>query len=309
MRQKTFEIFLIVLVIALIALTVSIINYLKIAEKTKIEISEEKPTRVEYTAKKLEGPTYTGTSNGSVIKFENGKVFYISGDTCLFGDMKWVIADYYQPDMAFLTAGNVFTMDSKDAAFATTWINPKYVAMYHYKIFPFLEQTSDNFIKLVNQYRQEGKTKALPIALEPGVEQEIEGIKITWLGHGGFYFISPTGTKILIDPWFTPNPDTPARFKDMSIFGKVDLLLITHGHLDHFDFEDMKNIVTMYDPAILSQWEVMGYLQPKIPGQYIMMNKGGRITKEVIGKQKINVNMPEKMEITMVQAEHSSSAP
>ena len=233
----------------------------------------------------------------------------MSGDTCLFGDMKWLIHDYYHPDVAFLTAGNVFTMDPKDAAKATEWVDPKYVVPYHYKIFPFLEQNMDEFARLVDESREAGSTRAVPIVLEPGVEQEMEGVKVTWLGHGGFFLVSPDGTRILIDPWFTPNPDTPSKFKNMSIFERVDLLLITHGHIDHFDENDMYNIIDLYDPPILCQWEVMIYLQSKIAGDYVMMNKGGRITKEIIEKQGIEVSdyVPETLEITMVHADHSSS--
>ncbi|MFH1722440.1 MAG: MBL fold metallo-hydrolase [Candidatus Altiarchaeota archaeon] len=308
MNMKKTDTTTLVLVIAVIALVISIAGYLKTPEKTGIEISEVAPATL--VAPESNGPIYTGTSNGFVIKFENGKVLYLSGDTCLFGDMKQVIRDYYKPDVALIPIGNVFTMDSADAAFATTWIDPEYVIPYHYRIFPFLEQTPDEFVKLVNQRRENGETRATPIALETGVEREIEGIKITWLGHGGFFIVSPTGTRIVIDPWFTPNPDTPAKYKDMSVFERVDLLLITHGHLDHFDFDDMNKIIELYNPPILSQWEVMGYLQDKIPGQYFMMNKGGRITKEIIEKQSITVNnMPDELQITMVQAEHSSSGP
>lgn len=307
--EKTLAISVIVLVIALVALGVAILGYMQIsATGTGVELTES-PVGEGYIVKEFEGPIYTGTSNGFVIKFENGKVFYISGDTCLFSDMKWVIGDYYKPDVAFLPIGNVFTMDPKDAAFATTWVNPEYVIPYHFRIFPFLTQTTDEFENLVNQRRTNGETRAEPISLESGVAREIEGVKVTWLGHGTFFMESPTGTRMIIDPWFTPNPDTPATFKDMAVFGDVDLLLLTHGHLDHFDMDDMESIVEKYNPVILSQWEIMGYMQPKIPGQYLMMNKGGRITRDTLEKQGVTAAMPVGMEITMVQAEHSSSAP
>jgi len=304
--EKTLSLSIAILVIAVIALGIGVASYVKTPAETGVAITE---TGTGTQAAESEGPPYTGTSNGFVIKFENGKVFYLSGDTCLFSDMKWVMGDYYKPDVAFLPIGNVFTMDPRDAAFATTWINPKYVVPYHYKIFPFLTQTPDEFVRLVNERRTRGETRTEPIALEPGVEREIEGVKVTWLGHGSFFIVSPTGTGIIIDPWFTPNPETPAKFKDMSIFGKVDLLLITHGHLDHFDYDNMKKIIELYNPVILSQWEVMGFLQDKVPGKFMMMNKGGRITKGVIEKQGFTLNIPESIEITMVQAEHSSSGP
>lgn len=303
--KKTVLFSITAVVVAIVALGLATTAYFRTFKKG-IEITTERPKGVE---EKPEGPIYAGEGNGFIIKFENGTVLYLSGDTALFSDMKWVIHDYYRPDIALLASGNVFTMDPIDAAFATTWIDPKYVAPYHYRIFPFLEQTSDRFVELVSRYRNQGKTRAQAVPIKEGEEWEAEGVKITWLGHGSFLFVSPTGIKILVDPWLTPNPGTPAEFKDMSVFGKVDLLLLTHGHLDHFDLEDMGKIVELYNPAILSQWEIMGYLQPKIPGQYLMMNKGGRITKEVLAKQEIETNIPEALEVTMVHADHSSSAP
>ena len=39
---------------------------------------------------------------------------------------------------------------------------------------------------------------------------------------------------IVIDPWRTSNPKTPAAFKDLAALGKVDLILATHAHFDHF---------------------------------------------------------------------------
>ena len=38
---------------------------------------------------------------GYILKLEDGYTIYIAGDTCVFGDMKF-IADYYKPDLAFL---------------------------------------------------------------------------------------------------------------------------------------------------------------------------------------------------------------
>ena len=307
MERKMMYLWAVVFVISLISLGFSVSSYIYPNQQSSgITITDKNTTSNTVDMQGI--PIYMGTSNGYVIKFENDKIFYFSGDTCLFGDMKWVIGEYYKPDVAFLSAGNVFTMDPIDATKATEWINPKYVIPYHYRIFPFLEQNMDEFALLVNESRGNGDTQAIPIILISGVEKEIEGVKVTWLGHGTFYLISPTGAKILIDPWFTPNPDTPAEFKNMTVFQQVDMLLITHGHIDHFDEENLDQIIELYNPPILSQWEVMIYLQSRFPGQYLMMNKGGRITKDIMEKQGMIINyFPDDMEITMVHADHSSS--
>ena len=41
----------------------------------------------------------------------------------------------------------------------------------------------------------------------------LNGIKITWLGHATFLVATPGGKNIIIDPWITGNPATPANKK------------------------------------------------------------------------------------------------
>ena len=62
------------------------------------------------------------------------------------------------------------------------------------------------------------------------VAQQIE---VLWLGHSTFRITSATGKVIVIDPFLTTNPRTPAKYKDLAALGKVDLILVTHGHRDH----------------------------------------------------------------------------
>jgi L-ascorbate metabolism protein UlaG (beta-lactamase superfamily) len=59
-----------------------------------------------------------------------------------------------------------------------------------------------------------------------------EGIQITWLGHAAFEIVSPAGTKLLIDPFISGNPSTPADKKDLALY-KPDAILVTHSHGDH----------------------------------------------------------------------------
>jgi L-ascorbate metabolism protein UlaG (beta-lactamase superfamily) len=37
-----------------------------------------------------------------------------------------------------------------------------------------------------------------------------------WLGHAAFEIVSPRGTHLLIDPFLTKNPATPADNKDLT---------------------------------------------------------------------------------------------
>ena len=52
--------------------------------------------------------------------------------------------------------------------------------------------------------------------------------ELYWFGQAGFKIKTPGGKTIVIDPWLTGGPKTPAPYKtDISALGKVDLLLVS----------------------------------------------------------------------------------
>ena len=61
---------------------------------------------------------------------------------------------------------------------------------------------------------------------------EKKTISIAWLGHAAFEIMSPGGTDLLIDPFLTKNPATPAERKDLSHYHPSHIL-VTHSHGDH----------------------------------------------------------------------------
>jgi len=306
---KNIWILLVCLSVAVAALGVGVAAYLRAPEE-KIELAPP-VAKVE----KFKGPIYTGTGTGYIIEFENGVKFYIAGDTGLFGDMKFVIGDFYKPDVAFLPIGDVYTMNSKQAAIAAVWINPKYVIPYHYHTFPEIAQTAEEFVKQLETYRNMGNTTAEAMVLQPGKEVKIEGIKVTWLGHATMLLESVNGTRILIDPWLEANPDCPPKYKNITVFGHIDLVLLTHGHVDHVTYEELDAIAKVYQPVIIAQWELGIYLQDRISAPVALMNIGGTLTKEkllvqgFIPPEIINSAKLDGIKITMVQAFHSSSPP
>ncbi len=114
-------------------------------------------------------------------------------------------------------------------------------------------------------------------------------VRLTWLGHAGFRMISSAGRTVLLDPWLKNNPACPAQEKTQA---KADLLLLTHGHFDHF--EDALPLARALRPKVIANFEICQYLQAEGIEQTSAMNKGG--TQEVEG-----------IRITMVPASHSSS--
>ena len=111
----------------------------------------------------------------------------------------------------------------------------------------------------------------------------------TWYGHSCWEVTTPGGRTILIDPWFG-NPTSP---KTPDAVDRCDLLLVSHGHFDHFGEALMIGSRTRpVWPCIheLSLWLARNYAHKD---SVIGMNKGG--TVEAAG-----------IKVTMVHADHSA---
>lgn len=122
-------------------------------------------------------------------------------------------------------------------------------------------------------------------------------IEVMWLGNATTHIKTVSGKVILVDAFLKKNPKTPRKYKDMRALGKVDVILITHGHGDHV--RDLQELAEITGATIVTNYE-MGR-QLKILGiiksnEVIAMNKGGEISP--IGRD---------IKIHMVPAEHSSS--
>ena len=112
---------------------------------------------------------------------------------------------------------------------------------------------------------------------------------ITWYGHSCWELKTSAGRTILFDPWFS-NPLSPKRADAVET---CDLLLVTHGHFDHFGDALMMGSRTRPTwPCIheMSLWLGRNFAHKD---SVIGMNKGG--TVEAAGVQ-----------VTMVRADHSS---
>jgi L-ascorbate metabolism protein UlaG (beta-lactamase superfamily) len=86
------------------------------------------------------GAIYLGEAAGYVMRFEDGLTAYFAGDTALFGDMR-LIKEMYEPSIAFLPIGDLFTMGPEAAARAAKLLGVNQVVPMHYGTFPLLTGT------------------------------------------------------------------------------------------------------------------------------------------------------------------------
>ena len=139
---------------------------------------------------------------------------------------------------------------------------------------------------------------ALAVALSSSMLLAQSGkVEVHWLGQAAFKITTPTGKVIVLDPFLTQNPKTPADYKDLAKLGNVDLILITHGHGDHVG--DVKDLAArnsgakVYGPAgLIATLTDLGWIKPD---QGVRFGKGGKV--QPLGPQ---------ITITQVRAEHSS---
>src|SRR5450755_1563225 len=103
-------------------------------------------------------------------------------------------------------------------------------------------------------------------------------IEVLWLGHSAFRITSTTGKVIVIDPFLKKNLRTPAKYKDLSALGKVDLILVTHGHGDHV--ADLGELASLTGAIVVANFELannlvaLGVLEGS---KTIAMNQGGTV--------------------------------
>lgn len=118
---------------------------------------------------------------------------------------------------------------------------------------------------------------------------------LTWVGHSTFLLETAEGTRILLEGFVDSCPTTPEELKGDGL-GDLDLILLTHGHVDHV--ADAVAIQQRTGATVAGMVELMGWLggQGVADDRRIDFNKGGTI--EVAG-----------VRITMVDAQHSASAP
>ncbi len=123
-------------------------------------------------------------------------------------------------------------------------------------------------------------------------------VEVLYLGHSTFRITSTTGKVIVIDPALTKNPRTPAKYRELKALGKVELILVTHGHGDHIS--DLPELAKLTGAIVVANFELgnnMVALGMLDGSKTIAMNKGGTVAPLGPG-----------IKVHMVPAEHSADA-
>jgi L-ascorbate metabolism protein UlaG (beta-lactamase superfamily) len=105
---------------------------------------------------------YGGEAAGYVLHLPDGRRAYFSGDTNVFSDMQ-VIHQLYEPELAFLPIGDLYTMSPREAALACRLLKAKQVIPMHFGTFPPLTGRPEQLADLIQDL---SGTKVRP--LEPG---------------------------------------------------------------------------------------------------------------------------------------------
>ena len=103
---------------------------------------------------------YGGEPCGYVLTLEDGTRIYDAGDTAMFSDMA-LIGELYQPEIAILPIGDLFTMSPREAAMAARMLKPKMIVPAHYGTFPALTGTPEALREELKKLGVQVEVKAL----------------------------------------------------------------------------------------------------------------------------------------------------
>lgn len=109
-----------------------------------------------------------------------------------------------------------------------------------------------NYFEVIYKQIFKNRPRRSPTGIIPSVKTDLLNLPVdsnvlVWFGHSSYY-LQIDGKRILVDPVFSGNasplPGTVKSFKGTDIYTvadlpEIDLLLISHDHYDHVDYETL----------------------------------------------------------------------
>ncbi|WP_455367204.1 metal-dependent hydrolase [[Eubacterium] cellulosolvens] len=88
-----------------------------------------------------------------------------------------------------------------------------------------------------------------------GIEVGMMVTEIRFLGYSAFEITNEQGIKVFIDPYLDDNPVSPIKTQDLE---KADLILVTHGAVDHLG--DTVKIARKFEAPVICGGDVRAHL-------------------------------------------------
>lgn len=107
--------------------------------------------------------------------------------------------------------------------------------------------------------------------------------KLHWYGQAAFSITTPKGKVLMIDPWLSNelNPDAKNGKDPLANLGKVDYILLTHGHRDHVgeaaEIAKRTGAVLITNPELAGNLVKLGGFPEKQASTDCIMGIGGEI--------------------------------
>ena len=93
---------------------------------------------------------------------------------------------------------------------------------------------------------------------------------LTWHGHSCFLLETDEGARVMFDPWLDENPTADIKAADIE---RLDYLLVSHGHWDHF--ADCIALAKRTGATVVSTFELVQFCQSQGVENGHGMNIGG----------------------------------
>lgn len=163
----------------------------------------------------------------------------------------YLILKFYPP------LGGTPSKEDKEnyASRATNYKDGKFYNLTDYKI--IYKKTESNKYKSKKETVPKDKIPTIkPSFIE---KTKIDTLNITWLGHSSL-FMQMHGMNILVDPVFSEYASPisfvgPSRFSELPVdtndLPNIDIVIITHDHYDHLDYNTIKEIDKKVDKYIV----------------------------------------------------------